>query len=120
MKSDERGFTMIELIIAIVILSVGILGMVGTAGLVSRMIGQGKRNTRAAAVGMQRMETLRQVAKSTTPRCTALAGGNATTNGVAETWTVTGTGRSRRLRIILAYQTNSGTLTDTVITVVRC
>jgi prepilin-type N-terminal cleavage/methylation domain-containing protein len=120
MKSGTRGFTIIEVLISIVILSVGVLGMVGTAGLVSRMIGQGKRNTQAATVAMQRMETLREAAMATNPRCTGLAGGTATTNGVAETWTVTGTGQSRRVQLIIRYRTNRGTLTDTVTTVVSC
>ena len=120
MKSDTRGFTLIEILIAIVILSIGVLGMVGTAGLVSRMIGQGKRNTQAATVAMQRMETIRETAMSTNPRCTALAGGTATTSGVTETWTVSGTGRSRRIRLIVVYPTNRGVATDTVNTVVLC
>lgn len=120
MNSNTRGFTLIEIIVAIVILSVGVLGMVGSAGLVSRMIGQGKRNTRAGVVALQRMEVLRQTALSTSPHCTALAGGTATTNAVNETWTVSGAGRSRRLRIIVRYQTTRGTLADTVNTVVLC
>jgi prepilin-type N-terminal cleavage/methylation domain-containing protein len=120
MKSDTRGFTLVEVLIAVVILSVGVLGMVGAAGLVSRMIGQGKRNTQAAVVAMQRMEILRGQALSTNPRCTALAGGTAATTGVTETWTVTGTGKSRRIRLIVQYQTNRGTAVDTMHTVVSC
>ena len=120
MKSDTRGFTLIEIMIALVILSVGVMGIVGAAGLASRMIGQGKRNTQAAIVAMQRIETIRQTALSTNPRCTALAGGTATTTGVTETWTVTGTGRSRRIRLIVRYPTNRGQAVDTVNTVVGC
>jgi type IV pilus modification protein PilV len=119
-KSDTRGFTLIEVMISVVILSVGVLGMVGAAGLAFRMIGQGKRNTQAAMVATQRMETLRETALSTNPRCTALASGTATTSGVTETWTVTGASRSRRIRLIINYPTTRGTLTDTVNTVILC
>jgi prepilin-type N-terminal cleavage/methylation domain-containing protein len=119
-NSNTRGFTLIEIVIAIVILSVGVLGMAGTAGLVSRMIGQGKRNTQAGAVTMQRMELLRQSALSTTPHCTALAGGTSTANAMTETWTVTGAGASRRVQIIVTYRTTRGTRADTVKTVVLC
>ena len=120
MKQDTRGFTLVELMIAVVILSVGVLAMIGTAGLVSRMIGQGKRNTRAAVVAMQRFERLRLAAHATTPDCTALAGGTATTNGVIETWTVTGAGASRRIRLFIQYQTSRGLRSDTAQTVVAC
>ena len=120
MSSSTRGFTIIEILIAVVILSVGVLGMVGTAGLVSRMVGQGKRDTRAGALTMQRMEILRQTAVSVTPHCSTLAGGTATANSMTETWTVTGAGRSRRIRIIVRYRTTRGTLADTVNTVLFC
>jgi prepilin-type N-terminal cleavage/methylation domain-containing protein len=119
-SSTTRGFTIIEVLFAVVILSVGVLGMVGSAGLVSRMVGQGKRNTRAGVLAMQRMETLRQTALSVTPHCSTLAGGTATANSMTETWTVTGAGRSRRIRIIVLYRTTRGNLADTVNTVVVC
>jgi prepilin-type N-terminal cleavage/methylation domain-containing protein len=120
MKSDTRGFTIIEILIAVVILSIGVMGMVGAAGLASRMIGQGKRNTQAAIVAQQRMEIIREQALSTNPRCTALANGTATTTGVTENWRITGAGRSRRVRIIVTYPTNRGTAVDTVHSVVGC
>lgn len=120
MSDNERGFTVIEVVMAIVILSIAVLGMVGTSGLVSRMVGQGKRNTRAGIVASQRMEILRQSALSTSPHCTALASGSATTNSVNETWTISGAGRSRKIQIIVQYQTTRGTLADTVKTVVLC
>ena len=40
-KSNESGFTIVEVIIAIIVLSVGLLGLVSTAALVTRMIGRG-------------------------------------------------------------------------------
>jgi len=36
---NRQGFTIIEIIIAIIVLTVGVLGMVTTAALVTRMIG---------------------------------------------------------------------------------
>lgn len=58
-KSNERGFTIIEIIIAIIVLTVGLLGLVSTAALVTRMIGRGQRSTEAAIFAAQRMELLR-------------------------------------------------------------
>ena len=120
MTSDSRGFTLVEVLIAIVILSVGVLGMVQTSALVSRMVGQGRRNTQAGLVATQRMELLRQTAMSTNPHCTALASGTATTGTVSEAWTISGAGRSRRASIILTYRGNRANLVDTVTTVISC
>lgn len=58
----ERGFTIIEIIIAIVVLTVGILGMVTTAALVTRMIARGQRSADASAFAARRLERLRPAA----------------------------------------------------------
>ena len=61
-RGGERGFTIVEVIIAIVVLTVGLLGLVTTAALVTRMIGQGQRSAVAATFASQRMERLRLTA----------------------------------------------------------
>ena len=61
-KQNRRGFTIIEIIIAIIVLTVGILGMVTTAALVTRMIGRGQRSADASAFAARRLERLRPAA----------------------------------------------------------
>lgn len=61
-RGGERGFTIVEVIIAIVVLTVGLLGLVTTAALVTRMIGQGQRSAVAATFASQRLERLRLTA----------------------------------------------------------
>ena len=56
---ERRGFTLVELIVAIVILSVGVLGLASTAAVVTRQIGGGAQQSRAAAVAQARFESLR-------------------------------------------------------------
>ncbi len=58
-KRNERGFTIIEIIIAIIVLTVGVLAMVTTAALVTRMIARGQRSADASAFAARRMERLR-------------------------------------------------------------
>jgi len=53
---NRRGFTIIEVIIAIIVLTVGILGMVTTAALVTRMIARGQRSAMATAFAARRLE----------------------------------------------------------------
>jgi len=58
-KSNESGFTIVEIIIAIIVLTVGVLGLVSTAALVTRMIGRGRVTEGAAIFAAQRLEMLR-------------------------------------------------------------
>ena len=53
-NAKRRGFTIIEIIIAIIVLTVGVLGMVTTAALVTRMIARGQRSAAASAFAARR------------------------------------------------------------------
>jgi len=61
-KKNQRGFTIIEIIIAIIVLTVGVLGLVTTAALVTRMIARGQRSATAASFASRRLEMMRSVA----------------------------------------------------------
>ena len=65
----EQGFTLVEVIIAIIVLTVGLLGLVTSAALVTRMIARGQRSSVQAAFSARRLEMLRSTA------CTSQAGG---------------------------------------------
>lgn len=56
---NEAGFTLVEVIIAVMVLTVGMLGLVSTAALVTRMIGRGQRSAVATNFAAQRLERLR-------------------------------------------------------------
>ncbi|HWC74970.1 MAG TPA: prepilin-type N-terminal cleavage/methylation domain-containing protein [Gemmatimonadales bacterium] len=56
---NRRGFTIIEIMIAIIVLTVGVLGMVTTAALVTRMIARGQRSASASAFAARRVERMR-------------------------------------------------------------
>jgi prepilin-type N-terminal cleavage/methylation domain-containing protein len=118
---DTRGFTVIEVLIAVVVLAVGVTALVGSSGVVTRMIGQGKISTQATQAVSQQMEQLRATAYSTSPNCTALAAGSDTTaNGVATSWTITVNGELRLIRMRVDYPTAGGGDSDTVSTILRC
>jgi len=55
----SSGFTLVELLVALIILSVGLLGLVSTGALVTRMIGRGQRSADAALFAARRLERLR-------------------------------------------------------------
>jgi prepilin-type N-terminal cleavage/methylation domain-containing protein len=67
--TQEQGFTLIEVIIAVLVLTVGVLGLVTSAALVTRMIGRGHRSAVQVAFSQRRLEMLRSTA------CTSQATG---------------------------------------------
>lgn len=119
----RRAFTIVEALVAIVVLSVGILALVGSAALASRMAGRGGQGTRSALTAAARMARLRQVAASTVPACSGAewrsdsAGGL----GVTESWQILDpAGPARRVRIVLRARHPGGTSSDTVVTSLLC
>ena len=77
------GFTLAEVILAIVILSVGLLALAGGSVGVIRQMRDGNQSAIASMVAQSRMEKLRGVG------CTYLGAGAATTRGLSETWSLT-------------------------------
>ncbi len=79
---NRAGFTIVEVIVAVMILVVGVLGLATTASAVSRLIGGGAQQTLAANVAQSRFERLRA------QQCATVASGSASSRGVSEEWDV--------------------------------
>ena len=110
---NESGFTLVEVIIAIVILMIGVIALMGASAMVSRMIGSGRHSTQAVEVATRRLENLRTIAYSTDPPCTAgtFTSGTASGTGYTETWTVANSAGSTVLRTVrdsVQYQAATG------------
>jgi type IV pilus assembly protein PilV len=121
-RRSESGFTLVEVLVAVVVLGVGITALVGSSVMVTRMIGRGQMETRAAQLASKRLETLRRIANSTSPRCTAGAfanGGPITSQGVTESWQLTGA-TPRTVSVTVSYMTARGTHTDVLTTRIWC
>jgi prepilin-type N-terminal cleavage/methylation domain-containing protein len=94
--SGERdGFTIIEVLIAISILCVGILALLQSAATITVMLRDGRLRTLASATAASRIDNLRLLAGSTSPTCTAVSSGSASSPNGTESWTIAGAGRSR-------------------------
>ena len=92
----RRGMTIVEVIVAIIVLSVGVLALAGLAAAASKTIRGGGTQTVAAAVAQSRFDSLSSVP------CAGLAAagtttGTATTRGVKESWVVTDDRNLKRL-----------------------
>ena len=96
---QNGGFTLIEVLVAIMILTVGILALLQAGASSTFMLRDGRLRTMASALAASRIDSLRLVAGSTNPTCTAVASGSAgslygSLYGT-ETWTVAGSGQTR-------------------------
>jgi prepilin-type N-terminal cleavage/methylation domain-containing protein len=97
----REGFTIVEIMVAIVILSIGILGLAATAGVVVRQMTGAVHQSVAANVAYSRMERIR------TGNCVAMKDSSSpaagvTTRNVTERWKIVGTPGSH---VLVVYDT---------------
>lgn len=122
-SQNQRGFTIIEIIIAIVVLTVGILGLVTTAALVTRMIGRGQRSAEASAFAARRVERLRPAVCIPAQR---VAGSDTLYRGstwaAINRWTFTDAGNNNfRIKIVTTAKTTRGQVrADSTETTIPC
>ena len=92
LHAPRAGISLIEVVIAILIFSVGILALIGTASAVATQHGGAARLTVAAQVARALLDSLRS------RPCASLSSGADSASGVARSWTVTDIGDGRLTR----------------------
>jgi prepilin-type N-terminal cleavage/methylation domain-containing protein len=98
MTRSRDGFTIIEMLIAIMIFSVGVLALAGTASvIVSNLTGTQSR-TIATSVAESRFERLGAVSCTGRP-----LSGSAVTRGISETWTIDRLVRADDVTVAVTY-----------------
>ena len=114
-SSGRNGFTLIELMVAMMIFTIGVLAMMSSAGSVMTMMGGSQRRTVAAAVADARFERMR--AQS----CTQHVAGTQLTHGVRETWQVVPLVLADDVTVVVTYPASGGRIvTQTYRTFVPC
>lgn len=85
-RAARAGFTIVEIMVAVVILSIGILGLAATAAVVTRQMTGAVHQNVAANVAYSRMERIR------TGNCVAMLDSSntngVTTRNVTEKWQI--------------------------------
>lgn len=114
--TSQRGFTIVEVLVAVMILSVGLMGLVTTAGLVTRMIAQGHRSTEAATLANERIELLRAQG------CPAATSASETRGAYTVAWRVVAmpSPKGRAIQVSVRSPTGRSTRTDNFQTVHFC
>ena len=86
----DSGFTLVELMVAMIVLTVGLLGMLGAAATTIRVIGEGDRTVGAAYHASGRIDELVALG------CDNVAGGAETVEAIYQlSWTVAGDASSQ-------------------------
>jgi type IV pilus modification protein PilV len=111
---DRAGFTIVEVMIAMLVLSLGLLAMAGTATMVQRQMGSAQQQSLAAFAAEARFEQLRSV------NCQSIAAGSATTRTVAEAWVKKDTTRAVIVTDSVRYTTRDGQRLQVYQTTVPC
>jgi prepilin-type N-terminal cleavage/methylation domain-containing protein len=110
----RRGFSLVEVMIAIVILTAGILALAATSGAVVRLTSQGGRMGGSSLVAEGRFELLRATA------CASLASGSTVEAPYTVVWTVVTSGNLRTIGLTVSYPTGRRTRSDSYSTTISC
>jgi len=111
---SERGFTLAELMVAVVIFSVGLLAMAGTAAVIMTTLTSTQSRTIAAGVAESRFERIR------TTTCASRTSGSATTRGIAEVWTLDHLARADDVTVSVTFLSNHRPRTETFRSFMLC
>lgn len=113
--TNERGFSLAEVMIAMVILTVGVLGIAASSAAITKMTAEGGRSSGAAAVAESRIESL-----TATPCASLATGGSATSGKFTESWRVTANGLLRTVEVSVSYPAGTSTRTSTYVAYISC
>ncbi len=115
----RRGFTIAELIVAIMIISIGVIALAGSSAAVLREMELARGQTLAATIAQTEFETLRSYGA-----CSSITSGSSTIRHMPVTWTVStvpGTSyNARYVTVVVTFQYRTSTKTYTVGSVVPC
>lgn len=110
-RLSSKGFSIIEVIVAVVIFTFAILGMTTTSNFVSRQMQIARRDMRMASATQHKIEQLLAGGYS------GITSGSGTVDGFPMTWSVSGT-NPKVLVVVASTDTTESAKKDTVITAV--
>ena len=106
-RSSRAGVTLVELLVAMTILTVGLLAIVGVSGSVARSLGESRSDNLAAIAAESRFE---QVAGTSCTSLTLNTVTAASSRNVTERWVVVDAGNNTRQVIdSVSWTTRRGT-----------
>ena len=124
-RLSERGLTVVEILVAIVILAIGLLVLAGGSIVVTRDLTRSGLATVATARAQAKLDELRAIAASTEPHCISADFANSvspqTINKITLSWEISTSGLQKLVRIRTQYALPAGrTHVDTLRAIIGC
>jgi len=121
MRTASPGFTLLEVLIALLLVTVGVLGLAGTLGPIATMAGEGRMHDRVALALASRADSLRATLRAGAPACvTPAAGVQRHADGLLERWSALDLGGVIEVRIEAVVPALRHTASDTLVTRLPC
>ncbi|HEY9517806.1 MAG TPA: prepilin-type N-terminal cleavage/methylation domain-containing protein [Gemmatimonadales bacterium] len=121
MRRDASGFTLLEVLLALLVLTAGLLGFAGTLGPMSALAGQGRMQSRAALMLASRVSRLRTELQAGAPGCVLPPAGAAVhPAGLDESWGSSLAANIVELRIVARFRLPGRIEAETLITRFPC
>src|SRR5687767_8707334 len=108
------AFTIVELLVAIVVLTVGVLALAATAGMVAAHVGDGGRLTSSAHAARSVLDSLR------TLPCERAVSGAELRRGMPVTWTVARDSLTVSIEVVVGSTVRRRNRRDTHRAVIAC
>lgn len=111
---SREGYTLVEVIVALMLFTVGALALMSTSTVLATQLGNDARRERAARIAADRLETLRA-------GCRAAASGSEQVSDVRSSWSVARvTANQVGIVEVVSYLAWRGSRTDTLRALVPC
>ena len=110
----RHGFTLVELLVAIVVFTIGALALAGTAGLVAMHVGDGGRLTITAHIARSVLDSLRSQS------CDRARSGSSSRGSVVTTWAVSRNARTATIDLTINAPLQRRVARTTYAAVIEC
>lgn len=105
----EAGFSLTELLISLIMISVGVVGFATAVGLISKEVRIGGRDTEVALLVTDRMEALKAMGHD------AIVPGTASQGPYQLSWNVEGADPKKVVLVVTYPKEGEGFMSDTVV-----
>jgi len=113
MRRARTGTSLAEVLIACTMLTIAVVGLLGTSSKIAEQMGGSRQQMIAASVAQARLDSLQSLSCTTLG---SIATGTRTTRGIGESWTITSGTNTKQIVLTLTIprMTNSVTYTTLV------